>query len=229
MDLNSDFIDHIRTYLPNLSGIENLIEFNGMCLSAQRPEDFFHLVEYYKNKDRLHLLGFTKTIFNNLIGWALPSREACSLVVSAWRTRSKIHPECRIIDVGAGSGVYCHIFHELGVPKDNIVAYDLEKPTHTSPGQRNFFPITTTNLVVRSTNIIFMAWPCFGENRVPVWSDYIKQGGDCIIIQGEIDGCTSPCADHYQEETSWTTEMYPVPGAAVYDHEYLSINIRTIK
>lgn len=224
MENNQTYLDSIRKNVGcyrNVQDVETVVQFAQTCLNAQSAEDIFKIIEFYENTKYYLMITDIKYVFNSLIGWSLPSRESCELVVKTWKARAITDPECRIIDVGAGSGIYSFIFQELGIPKKNIVAFDLTKPTHKS--YRSFFPITTDDLEVRKTDILFMAWPYYTEDEVSIWRTYLEIGGNCIIIQGEIDGCTFPSTDHYKNKQGWIVKIYDAPCAAG-GCEALSIN-----
>lgn len=80
--------------------------FVEMCQNAETGEDLLKISDYY---DEIHNKNFIldlKTIYNQYIGWPLSSEKACKLVVNTW----KDFPNSKIIDVGAGTGLFCKTF-----------------------------------------------------------------------------------------------------------------------
>jgi hypothetical protein len=215
---------------------EKLIEFANKISIALSKEDVFSLVDDYvllMNKYALTV----KIIYNHIIGWALPSRETCNHVLMTYEKHIEKYPDAKIIDLGAGSGIFSYMFNEMGIPGDKILAVDMKIPTHTNPEKRNFWPIhNCDNYVADKNDILFIAWGIYALDTIV--SDYNERGGTCVIIVGEMDGCTySPGKfleygdDHfyiypYVPKNEWTVNTHFVPAAAKLSSETLSVNTR---
>lgn len=165
-----------------------------------------------------------KRIYNDYIGWALASEKACRLVVNEWQK----DPSRNIVDLGAGTGVFCLVFHHLGIPADKLIAVDIENPTHTtafggttkSSVRKNFWPIVRNNDYKPDPNdILFIAWGAYIDDVV---TDYVKRGGKCVIILGETNVSYDP--ETFIEETDWIADLHHVPGPSSIHFERLSIN-----
>lgn len=127
----------------------------------------------------------------------------------------------------------------MGIPKEKIVAIDLENPTHMHPKQRKFWEITLlNNYEIKPYDILFVAW---GSGIGQQVNNYAENGGKCVILLGETkDGCTFPSdyfiPDKYDLEkkeikienpvSEWESESHHVIGPASQYSEYLTVNIR---
>lgn len=164
-----------------------------------------------------------KIIYNDYIGWALPSRKTCQLVVDEW----KKDPSRNIVDIGAGNGVFCKVFNHLGIPNDKLIAVDIENPTHRGNNAKEFWHIhREDNYKPNPEDILFIAWGTSGINGIV--DDYVERGGKCIIILGETNVTYDPEKFIDQEtekpKKDWTVELHHVPGALSIYAEQLSIN-----
>lgn len=225
--------------IPNFN--EKIDKFVELCLNATSVKDLYYLADLYTEMFREYVVSI-KHVYNSTIGWALVTEKACGLLHSAVLKHFETYPDARFIDVGAGSGVFAHILCELGIPKEKIIAFDLEEPTHKLEGQRTFWNITHT-VDIKPTDVIFVAW---GSGTTRIVDQYMSNGGKCVIILGELCyGCTFP-ADYFVENSdcsfddgsndnenpvntrssSWDIDMYHVPGPASNHGEHLSINRR---
>ena len=160
-----------------------------------------------------------KKIYNAELGWGLPARETCMPVVEFWQQ----HPRCAVVDFGAGSGLFCRVFHYLGIPPDKLFAVDFAVPLCGTYNNRQLWP-RSEDFVVNPRHILFIAWGlgCAGFVR-----QYVASGGWCVIILGEPawGGCTYP-VDTFRDEPAWTVNFQHVKGAASLSMEFLSINVR---
>lgn len=201
---------------------EDVYTFVKRCQTAESGQDLMNIAEQY---EKLHQYC-PKLIYNHYIGWALPSKQVCTLVVEEWKKKKS-----RIIDLGAGTGLFSRVFHDLGVPEEYLLAVDIENPTHQgaylidfgdkNPDRRQFWPIHRDNdYVVDINDILFIAWGIYLNTIV---EDYISRGGHTVIILGEVDGCTFP-ANYFEDKTGWSTTMTQVVGPASLYMEHLSIN-----
>lgn len=165
-----------------------------------------------------------KKIYNNYIGWALPSRKVCQLVIDEWQK----DPTRNIVDLGAGNGIFCSVFHDLGVPGDKLIAIDLENPTHRGVNAKEFWRINRdNNYKLNPEDILFIAWGTTGIDTIV--DDYVERGGKCIIILGETNVTYDP--EKFMDQEDWMVELHHVPGPLSIYSEQLSINknIRDLK
>ena len=201
-----------------------MIKFDEMCKNANTGEEICQLVDYYyeitKNSD-----FELKSLYNNYIGWALPSIKTCNLVVETW----KLYPNSHIVDLGAGTGVFCKVFNDMGIQENKLLAIDLIKPSHCSKHSRSFWPIYRyDNYKVDSNDILFIAW---GLNFEYIVDDYVKRGGHCVIILGELGGgLTFPpdffLDDNDQPKDGWDVVLHKARSPLLSCCERLSINRR---
>jgi precorrin-6B methylase 2 len=68
-----------------------------------------------------------------------------------------MHPQAKLVDFGAGSGVFSHLLALRGVPRKRIVAVELDQPTHGSPNQRQFFPLTR-GYTIKPVDMLLLCW-----------------------------------------------------------------------
>jgi hypothetical protein len=196
---------------------DTIYAFLSMCQNASTGQDLMDIAATYYDLSQRYVIG-VKEIYNRYIGWALPSKKACQLVVNTWKRQ----PSARVIDMGAGTGLFCRVFHHLGIPENRLLAVDLPNPSHTSVLNKNFWPIHYGAFEVGEDDILFIAW---GVDR-SVIEDYVANGGQWVIILGEIDGgCTVP-ADFFNDHVDWEVELHTVDGPASLWCERLSINRR---
>lgn len=195
-----------------------LLKFENMCQGAESGEDLLKVAAYYSKLFESDI--FPKKIYNLYIGWGLPERETCQLVVNTW----KRFPHKRLVDFGAGTGVFCKVFNHLGIDKDKLIAVDRLRPSHTSEYSKNFWPIhRDNNYVVDIDDILFISW---GTAIGKVIDSYISRGGTTIILLGESDnGCTFP-SDYLKDRKDWEVKLHHVPGPASQYAEMLSVNIK---
>lgn len=227
-----DMLDEsfLKRFIHDKATLEKIALFKNLCLNASTKEEIFKLVILYTNIIKTTFM--IKSYYNELIGWALPSQEAIEAVVSAFQEHLQAYPEARLVDFGAGSGIFSYMFEKLGIPKDKIIAVDLPKPTHSNKKQRNFYPIIRDDeYEVAITDILFIAW---GSGCVRAVDSYVDRGGKCVIILGENDGCTfsSGYFIKYDEadtdDQDWIVEEHYVPAACSYLKELLTVNKRRI-
>lgn len=200
-------------------------QFVNLCINAETAEDIIKIAEYYTilwNDGHM-----VKGIYNYYIGWGIPDKHTCELIVNVW----KKYPDKRIVDFGAGTGLFCRVLNYLGVPQDKLIAIDKIRPSHDSPNSKKFWPIYREyNYKIDVNDILFVAW---GVYNVGIFiDDYVMRGGFCVIILGEMDGgCTLPSDYFIDEKTNqtradWDIKLYEVSGPATFCNERLSINIR---
>lgn len=194
-------------------------ECNDMFANAKTPDDIRRILVFFTNWRYYHV----KHHYNEHIGWALPSAQVCAQVVGLWQK----YPSARIVDLGAGSGVFCMMFHDAGVPTDKLLAIDKETPVKCWQTTNTYWPITRDDAFdVPIRDILFLAWGG-GDSNLRLDS-YIKRGGWCVVILGELgDGCTFP-SDYLVEDEEWESTIIHVDSPAFCNAEHLSINIRRV-
>lgn len=187
--------------------------------SVKTPNDIRNAVALMIDKDSKF---YVKYLYNAHIGWALPTAHVCREVVRFWQK----HPHARVIDMGAGSGVFCMMLHDAGIPADKLIAIDKNEPIPCYKTTNTFWNIIRDDeFRVPINDIFFMAWGGCGGIEQRLY-DYINRGGWCVIILGEIkDGCTFP-SDYLEDNEDWNSVLIHVGGPASCYAEFLSINTR---
>lgn len=196
-------------------------ELAAQFANVKTPNDVRHAVALMTDKDHKF---YVKYLYNTYVGWALPTAQVCAEVVRFWQK----YPHTRVVDMGAGSGVFCMMLHDAGIPADKLIAIDKNEPIPCYQTTTTFWNIIRDDeFQVPINDIFFMAWGgCGGiEQRL---FDYIKRGGWCVIILGEIaGGCTFP-SDYLEDDENWNSVLIHVDGPASYYAEHLSINTRKV-
>ncbi|HSW77028.1 MAG TPA: hypothetical protein VLG50_08270 [Candidatus Saccharimonadales bacterium] len=108
--------------------------FKVMCETVSNADDIMAITEYYHNhsmNDFINTIRF-KFLYNKYIGLALPTKIACQIVVDFWKKHNGI-----LIDLGAGTGLFCKVFNHLGIPNDKLVAVDLPDPPSWSRSSKS--------------------------------------------------------------------------------------------
>ena len=213
-ELNNTFYNFLRGEMPARAK-----EFETMCIKAKNAQDIQAIVEFAL-ADNYSIWFYPKGVYNEHIGWGLPTDQVCFNVSALWQH----YPSSRIVDMGAGSGLFCLMFHDAGVPADKLLAIDKIKPSKQWKTTHQFWPIQhCDDFEVPIDDIFFLAWG--GETKSRLTS-YIERGGWCVVILGEDDdGCTFP-ADYLAENDEWHYISIYVDGLASFDAERLSISIR---
>lgn len=202
--------------------------------TANEKEEFYELADKFREFKKMiphdgdfwapmkmmSLMGTLKSLYNNIVGYGLPSREVCERVLATYSGHRANHPNARLIDFGAGSGVFAKIFADMGI---DVVAYDLVSPTHQSLRQ---FHASVSDVVIRADDVLFISWGINGSKAVKEFINrYIKSGGKCIMILGEgIGGCTFPF-DFFNNSRYWACDYERVPTTAYDGSDYLSANL----
>jgi hypothetical protein len=164
-----------------------------------------------------------KLIYNDLVGWSLPSRKACDYIAKFWSVGK------RIVDFGAGTGHFCAALHQCGIPKHNLVAVDQNEEKRLSrykPRSRYFWPIVEVQDFTWNyeSDILLIAW---GVHKLEeVIESFIANKGKTVIIVGETD-CTLSWAYFFPDECQrpgWSTQSMHVKGPASQWSERVSIN-----
>ncbi len=190
-------------------------KFLKKCQSVISAEDIFQIAREYQD---LWKSGqyWQREIFNRELGWALPTLETCSHIFSFWSQ----HPHT-IVDLGAGSGMFCRALNGMGIPAEQLFAVDLVNPTHGTYSKL-LWPIWTDEYDFSTEDILFIAWG-IGDLE-PILTKYIKDGGNYVIILGESE-CTFPC-DYFEDKPDWDMKLIHVAGPASSISEHLSFNTR---
>jgi hypothetical protein len=196
-------------------------EFRFKCDTAYTLEDFYYIAECFTG-DRTYPL---KNIYNDTIGWALPSRTVIQKLYEAWQEHSERYPDANFVDFGAGTGVFCHCMQLAGIPGDRIIAFDIAEPTHAIHSQRKFYPVR--DYTVKETDFVFIGWG--------FWQDIPHAKTICIL--GELTGGCTLEADYFRDPKddrvvttntlngiTWNITMVKAIGPASRYAEYLSIN-----
>lgn len=176
-------------------------EFEKKCkiLDIENGEKILALVDEYIKGCDLRFRHAIMNVFNEYIGWGLPSRQTCELIVEIWKKFAAKNSEVKLVDFGAGTGVFCKIFNFLGIPEENLLAIDLppkqDESTKTRLANGYYFPDKTKNFwpiseqpefKPKADDILFVCWGDKGS--VPVIEDYVERNGKCVIILGERMG-----------------------------------------
>lgn len=195
-----------------------LMNFAMLCESAKTPEDIYNIVKQYK-KYNSPTNNEIKQIFNTYIGYGVPSRKVCEMVCEIFEDSHKYNKRCRLIEVGANSGIFSRMIYSLCCEDGcrGIIAYGLTSPTMN---QRQYFPINT-EVSIKKDDILFISW---GDNEVSQIVDkYISIGGRQVIILGDYSR-TFP-ANYFCDNDEWDVEMIGVDGM-INRVDELSINTK---
>lgn len=208
-------MDHLEAHSPVSQKLQ--MKF----INAKTPDDIRSILPHLINQHGIIL--YNKYYYNKHIGWALPTTEVCAQVVGLWRK----YPTTRIVDMGAGSGLFCMMFHDAGIPVDKLLAIDKEIPIAGWQTTNTFWDILRDDdFKVPIGDIFFVAWGGLKGGLDKRLDSYIKRGGWCVVILGELDGgCTLP-SDYFVDNEEWDSTLVHVDGPTSHD-EYLSINIRS--
>jgi len=205
------------------------------CYTAKNKDEIFIVVDEHDKFFTDHNYNYV-VIWNKLIGWGLPSKIVCQNILDAYKTHLRFFPNSKIIDFGAGTGIFAFMFNQMGISNDKILAIDIVKPTHSDKLQRNFWDICSKdNYKVDPHDILFISWGTDVEKAV---NSYIARGGKCVIILGEEGYNMSFPSDYFEDEENeytnddnlnrdeWEVNLIHVPGGLSQYSEYLSINTK---
>lgn len=168
--------------------------------------------------------------FNANVGWAIPSDKAIKTIAS-WvneyadfqKTQHNIITT-KLVDVGAGSGIWELLLHNRGVHADKLLSIDLPNEKKTHKFKHVYWDIQEIeNYSVDINDILFVAWGYGVRNII---DDYVNRGGKCVILLGEQEGgCTSPGTDYFENKKDWIVfEVYVVAGMSCIP-ECLTLNV----
>ena len=195
---------------------------NQCIISVGNSEKFDLLLDgYIKSKVDLA----KREVFIKYISYAVPDPLAINYVYNAYLKHINLYPNAKLIDLGAGSGVFTWLFNRKGIPADKLVALDLNQDDKTHTFELSFWP-TTTAYKINKDDIIFIAW---GIHRMEeIVDNYILDGGRCVIIQGEY-GCTFQpdfISDNSKYNTEWITSIYRVAPGLSCTGDDLTVNTK---
>lgn len=209
---------------------KNTLEFQQLCENAKTAAEIKQAIakaESILGENYLMNGMFFKDIYNLYIGWAMPTEKALTIIFNAWKTHLEKYPDARLVDFGAGTGVYCFLLQSMGVPQERLIALELETKTHKTC--RNFFPLTIHNndFEIKENDFLLVCWGYSGQI-----GDYIEKI-HCVVIQGEkSDGCTFP-TDYLVDDTEkikegWKMKTFTgIPSLALpYYGEQITVNTR---
>ncbi len=190
-------------------------DFDLLCQTAKTAQDLLTLTSIYENQLVIAKFDYYyyKESYNKYIGFGLASYRTCQLIVDFWAKNK----ECKLVDLGARTGVFSCIFNFLGIPKENLIALDLFQC------EKTFWPITIVSKIyeVDINDILFVAWGSQDSGPNETIKSYVQRGGSKIIILGEtIGGCTFP-SDFFVNNSFFDVHSTQCP-----EDESLSINIR---
>lgn len=218
----------------------NLEKFINMCETAKTPDDLTNLVNFMVNlnsdgdldRNSFLLPVYFKSYYNKHIGWGVPSDKALKYIFNAFQKHLETYPEARLIDVGAGTGLYSALLFKMGIPASKLVALDLVVRTHRpSDITHDFYPITTHTteepFKILPTDALLVVW---GAGCWDIVMEYAKTG-TCIIVQGECDGgCTFPTnwVEYIEDIENWMIDFieYGLYSLASSYAENISVTIR---
>lgn len=163
--------------------------------------------------------------FVHYIGFAVPTPECIQHIHAVYQRHVKEFPDGRLVDVGAGTGVFCWLLHRAGIPAEKLIALDLPRPTH--PSGTKYWPITEDEEYSPGKEDVLLV--CWGNCCWEVVERYIAADGKRVMILGEAEGgCTIPWNALEKEEGWAITEKHPVTSGAhsIYP-DYLTVNERS--
>lgn len=207
-------------------------KFKTLCQKGTTKKEIFELVRLFEEIFKISMCC-SKSIYNKYIGWALPSQKVCEIVYETYISCAK--NDTKLIDLGAGSAIFASMFHQMGIPKDKIIAFDLKEPTHSNSKKRNFWKISTKKeYQIKPNDILFIGWGVY--NIKEIIDKYCEDGGFCVILLGEDDGCTFSTNyfgdienykdSSYPKRNNWNVKTHHVIGAATTYGESLTVNTK---
>lgn len=184
------------------------------------------IIEYYISQKKTPL--FTTIYwdtFTRYVAYAIPSKTAVEQVVTWFWDYKKLNKGAKLVDFGCGSGIWCFLLNDAGIPRDSLIGVDLpdENKTLHNFGRKYYDIIYDNNYQVDKDDIFFITW---GYDVETIVDDYVKRGGKCVIILGD-DGCAHPSGDYFVGNDNWkVTITKVVAGVSIVYPDILSLNIR---
>jgi hypothetical protein len=212
--------------------------FKQLCEHAIDGKDLLEIAEMYHSS--------FKTIYNDYIGWALPTKKCCNYIYNFYKMikqnkdfisgqpTTRKHP--RIIDIGAGTGLFCSVLHYLGVQKECLVAFDEKTPSHRSEKSKQFWPIVHDFTFDYENDILLIAWGCPTQEMEYIVDNFVLHGGKHVVLIGEQHPDMTFGWNYFTcDETGirtknnidvshWSTQSIHINGPASYYSERVSVN-----
>lgn len=207
------FVQQIRSL--EMNDIENLYKI-------------VHAIQnYYEylgedNKDSFIRPMTAKNIFNDNLGWTIPSWMILQTLQNL--QNDVLLP---IYDLGSGRGLLLHLLKCLGC---NVCGVDVLEKTHE--GDIKILPIREADIIYdgNDTDIIpinSILLICWGSECYVQLQSYIHRGGKYVVIIGEsCMGCTLP-ADLFMNDKfkGWKTTMINIPNFLGM-RTFMTVNIK---
>jgi hypothetical protein len=205
--------------------------FLQMCQTWTSPKECRELVNLYIEKASFKMpfsgnyieYGFYRIIYNKYIGWGIPSPAALKLIFDAYQKHLVRYPQAKLIDLGAGTGIYSLLLSDMGIPRERMIAVDLTKKTHKTC--RELYPVVIDDQYrLDPEDVVLIVW---GVDTHHCRLDrYVEEGGTCVILQGEADGCTLETG-WFEDKPEWKIyEKGGLPSAVSSYAETITINTR---
>lgn len=214
------------------------LTFVQRALQIEFSQQLQDLLNYYRSVTG-GLAGPTMSdLFRWTISYGYPDIKTCSLVTQAFQTHLLTHPDARLIDLGAGNGIFSWMFrqllpaelHSLVVPVDLMP--DERSHNGRNPALKMYCPVLIEDcLYVKGANVLFISWGWSVVGIVESYTTRFHDPGTCLIVLGEPkDGCTYPATDLLKNNPEWQYEEHPVSSRmGTHMTEYLSIACRKSK
>ncbi|QKF93514.1 hypothetical protein QKU48_gp0056 [Fadolivirus algeromassiliense] len=218
--------DGVLLYNLDLPWAIKLHNFTLAIVRANKVDEIKALIKYYVSMRETVLFEsfMLRQSFITFVGYAIPSEKAIHTITNWFFEQQKINNNIKLVDMGAGSGIWELLLHDAGIPKESLIAVDLPKDKKTHKFERLFWPVIEDMAYkVDPSNIMFIAWGYMTSNIIKEFED---RGGKCVIILGENEsGCTYPESDYFKDNLNWTTTVVHVTGGASR-YDMLTLNIK---
>jgi hypothetical protein len=217
-------------------------DFKQLCEHASDGKDILKIAENY------HIS--LQMTYNDYIGWALPTKKCCNYIFAFYKMvkqnqdsillksgQPATHKYPRIIDIGAGTGLFCSVLHYLGVPKECLVAFDKKMPSHRSEKSKQFWPILHDVDFDYDNDILLIAWGCPTQKMENIVDNFVLHGGKHVVLIGEqhpdmtfgwdyLSSCneTGIHTKNNIDVSRWSTQSIHINGPASFWSERVSIN-----
>ena len=155
-----------------------------------------------------------KRIYNSKIGWIIPSKKILNVIYDVQQKFNKT-----ICDFGSGKGLLSFLLLNIGCSIQSVDKY-IDESYFSIP---SIIVPNGVEYMIPSTYILLMSW---GLYPISILENYVKNGGNCIIIIGENEtGCTNPPYNFFEGDSQWCVTIYEIPN---FDGIYtkMSVSIR---
>lgn len=219
-------ISYIKTFMPSI--YEEMKNFYLAVIRMDTIREINEIIKYYilQQKTLLFMTIYRNT-FARYVAYAIPSKKAIKQVVKWFWDYKKLNKNTKLVDFGCGSGIWCLLLNNAGIPKDSLIGVDLpdENKNLHNFGRKYYDIIYDNNYQVDKNDIFFIAWGYIDEKII---DDYVSRGGKCIIILGEDrGGCTHPSGDYFINKNNLKVKITKViAGVSTITPDILSLNIR---